>query len=281
MTKGGRRDHWCLQTSWAHRKGQNKMGNKIASRTFSRQRISCCPRAGKPEEDQTAFGETLPVLLSKTLHPMAFICTPTAPSYFSPVSPRPSLGSGHQIAAKVPRKTGGGFATVPTASEQKGQSTYVTARARGAPGTAAARHRGSSGVTASATGEAPAPTARSPGAPSEPHFHLPRPPPPAHSPQRLFPPGRRGTIESLEAGAAAGPACRGAGRGGTMGQDGPGRAAAAAASVPASCRAPGGRSAAHSPGMRLRLSRLRGGGCGLGRRLSEPESGDLAGEMLR
>lgn len=133
MTKGGRRDHWCLQTSWAHRKGQNKMGNKIASRTFSRQRISCCPRAGKPEEDQTAFGETLPVLLSKTLHPMAFICTPTAPSYFSPVSPRPSLGSGHQIVSKVPRKTGGGFATVPTASEQKGQSTYVTARARGAP----------------------------------------------------------------------------------------------------------------------------------------------------
>lgn len=284
------------EMSWGLRKGRNKMGKSGIASSVGKGSAAVLERESLRKIRQH-LTRPFPFFHSVNSPPDGIYlhthCTELFFPSFSQTLPRE--WASNRIQSSSEEEDGRRFCNGSDNKRAERATTYVMAQASSAPGTEAARHGGSPGVSAARTGEALAalwlpphpvrvrsrsPIFTSPGSA--------RPPPLAHSPRRFSPPRRWGSIESLEA--AAGPACRGAGRGGTLGQDGPGGPPPCPSLPPASRRVSGGRSAAHSPGMRLRPARrrpaagsgMRGGaaGCGLGRGLSERESGDLAGERL-
>lgn len=284
------------EMSWGLRKGRNKMGKSGIASSVGKGSAAVLERESLRKIRQH-LTRPFPFFHSVNSPPDGIYlhthCTELFFPSFSQTLPRE--WASNRIQSSSEEEDGRRFCNGSDNKRAERATTYVMAQASSAPGTEAARHGGSPGVSAARTGEALAalwlPPHPARVRSRSPIFTSPgsaRPPPLAHSPRRFSPPRRWGSIESLEA--AAGPACRGAGRGGTLGQDGPGGPPPCPSLTPASRRVPGGRSAAHSPGMRLRPARrrpaagsgVRGGaaGCGLGRGLSERESGDLAGERL-
>ena len=284
------------EMSWGLRKGRNKMGKSGIASSVGKGSAAVLERESLRKIRQH-LTRPFPFFHSVNSPPDGIYlhthCTELFFPSFSQTLPRE--WASNRIQSSSEEEDGRRCCNGSDNKRAERATTYVMAQASSAPGTEAARHGGSPGVSAARTGEALAalwlPPHPARVRSRSPIFTSPgsaRPPPLAHSPRRFSPPRRWGSIESLEA--AAGPACRGAGRGGTLGQDGPGGPPPCPSLPPASRRVSGGRSAAHSPGMRLRPARrrpaagsgMRGGaaGCGLGRGLSERESGDLAGERL-
>lgn len=229
------------EMSWGLRKGRNKMGKSGIASSVGKGSAAVLERESLRKIRQH-LARPFPFFHSVNSPPDGIYlhthCTELFFPSFSQTLPRE--WASNRIQSSSEEEDGRRFCNGSDNKRAERATTYVMAQASSAPGTDAARHGGSPGVSAARTGEALAalwlpphpvrvrsrsPIFTSPGSA--------RPPPLAHSPRRFSPPRRWGSIESLEA--AAGPACRGAGRGGTLGQDGPGGPPPCPSLPPASC----------------------------------------------